>query len=251
LRHAILDIGQSTSMSDGTILLTDTLRREPISDGLVAGLSEREAQLFYARGRLQGFRKGEHIFRQGDPHTGIFIIESGFVRSYYLASNGREITLAYWSPGNFVGGPELFGGGAHLWSGVALTDSSIFAITGRELRALVEKIPALAVNLLDGLVGKARFYSQVLQMLGTRSVVERLACLLLTLSAESVDADGRAVRKIDRRLSHAEIGTIVGSSRQWVSSAIERFRRQGIIAIDGDQKIVITNPRKMRQIAQL
>lgn len=238
-------------MNDPTILLTDALHHEPQSDGLVAGLSKREAEVFYAFGKYRKFQKGEHIFRQGDPHTGIFIIESGFVRSYYLASNGREITLAYWSSGNFVGGPELFGGGTHLWSGIALTDSSIFAISGNDLRALVEEIPNLAVNLLDGLVGKARFYSQVLQMLGTRSVLERLACLLLTLSVEFRDDEGRPVRKIDRKLSHAEIGTIVGSSRQWVSTAIERFRKQGIITIDDNQAIVITNARKLRQIAQL
>jgi CRP/FNR family cyclic AMP-dependent transcriptional regulator len=224
---------------------------EPISDGLVAGLSEREAEMLYAKVRRHLFCKGEHIFRQSERHTGIYIIENGIVRSYYVAPNGREITLAYWSPGNFVGGPELFGGGEHLWSGIAHTDASILAISGTDLRALVTRIPALAVNLLDGLVGKARCYSMVLQMLGTRSVIERLASLLLALSSESVDPAGRPIRKIERRLSHAEIGTIVGSSRQWVSSAIDRFRRSGVISVSRDQCIVISDERELRRIAQL
>ncbi|MDA0655688.1 MAG: Crp/Fnr family transcriptional regulator, partial [Proteobacteria bacterium] len=62
---------------------------------------------------------GETVFFQGERHEGIFLIEFGSVRTFYVGPSGREITLAYWTRGNFVGGPEIFGGGEHIWSGVA------------------------------------------------------------------------------------------------------------------------------------
>ncbi len=50
--------------------------------------------------------KGEGVFFQGDPHTGVWIIESGRVRTFYAGPSGREITLAYWSIGHFLGDPH-------------------------------------------------------------------------------------------------------------------------------------------------
>ena len=44
--------------------------------------------------------------------------------------------LAYWHSGNFVGGPEIFGSGVHLWSGVAATNCSVVQISGKTLRTL-------------------------------------------------------------------------------------------------------------------
>src|SRR5262245_57549947 len=61
-------------------------------------------------------KSGERVFEQGQPHSGIFVIEKGSVRTFYAGPSGKEITLAYWTDGHFVGGPELFGRGVHVWS---------------------------------------------------------------------------------------------------------------------------------------
>src|ERR1700741_2894622 len=59
----------------------------------------------------------------GVKHDGIYLIESGRIRVFYTSPQGREITLAYWHVGNFVGGPEVFGTGIHQWSGVASSNA--------------------------------------------------------------------------------------------------------------------------------
>ncbi|MEM7696109.1 MAG: Crp/Fnr family transcriptional regulator [Pseudomonadota bacterium] len=229
-----------------TVILTELIGGPPVTDGLVAGLSEAEAALLFQKGRPLKLARGDHVFRQGEQHTGIFIIRTGSVRVYYSAPSGREITLAHWAPPNFVGGPELFGNGVHDWSGVALEPTEVVLIPGADLRALVLTTPKLGVNLIEGLVGKARCYSWVLQMLGTRSVLERLAYLLLTLSVPHADG-----RRIERRLSHADIASVVGASRQWVSSALERFRTQNLVTVDDAGRFVIVNARSLKELAQM
>ena len=37
---------------------------------------------------------GETVFFQGEAHDGIFLIEAGSVRTFYIGPSGREITLA-------------------------------------------------------------------------------------------------------------------------------------------------------------
>ena len=91
------------------------------------------------------------LFNQGAKHDGIYLIESGRIRVFYTSPLGREITLAYWRAGNFVGGPEVFGGGIHQWSGIASSNACVVQLPGKELRTLATEIPNLAIGLIDGL----------------------------------------------------------------------------------------------------
>jgi CRP-like cAMP-binding protein len=180
------------------------------------------------------------VFRQGEPHHGIFLIESGLVRTYYTGPSGREITLAYWTPGHFVGGPELYGGGAHVWSADAFEDSALLFLTGPAIRGLIEQLPRFALCLIDGLVAKGKCYSALAQMLGTRSVVGRLAQLLVIMGEVYGKNEGNRL-VVQRRITYDQLATIVGATRQWVTMTLDRFERLGIISLDR-KSIAIERP---------
>lgn len=201
----------------------------------------------FRRGRLVEVKKGDGIFFQGDPHGGIYLIETGLVRTYYTASSGREITLAYWTPGHFVGGPEVFGGGQHIWSGEAMSESRLLFLTGAVIRELVESLPAFAVCVIEGLVAKGKCYSALVQMLGTRSVTERLAQLLLIMAELHGRADGSRL-KLDRRVTHDQLAVIVGSTRQWVTMTLDRLQKDGVITTE-DRRLVIERTDVLRSMA--
>src|SRR6266702_4318679 len=187
-------------------------------DGLNAGahfldrLSAPEQARVHAAGRTITVPQGEMVFSQGDGHDGIFIIRRGQVRVYYTAPSGREITLAYWTPGHFIGGPDIYGGGIHMWSGVAVEDCEITALSGATLQKLLMQMPAFALALIDGLIAKGKCYSSMAQILGTRSVIERLAQYLLNLSELYGVSDGDTI-VINRKITHDQIAAMVGSTR--------------------------------------
>ena len=87
----------------GLMAAPNSGRRQP---DLLRGLDASARAKVLARGRACVFRRGQAVFRQGEPHDGIFLIESGLARVFYTAPAGREITLAYWMAGNFCGGPR-------------------------------------------------------------------------------------------------------------------------------------------------
>ncbi|MGO4712687.1 Crp/Fnr family transcriptional regulator [Bradyrhizobium sp. 2TAF24] len=195
-------------------------------------LAPREREQLLASGRTLLARQNEMVFSQGDPHDGIFIITRGQVRVYYTAPSGREITLAYWTPGHFIGGPEISGGGTHMWSGIAIDDCEFVALSGATLQRVLREIPAFALALIDGLVAKGKCYSSMAQMLGTRSVIERLAQYLLNLAELEGIAEGDTVL-LGRKTTHDQIAAMVGSTRQWVTMMLKRFQAKRIIAIEG------------------
>lgn len=182
------------------------------------------------------------VFNQGETHNGIFLIEEGRVRTYYVGPSGKELTLAYWTPGHFVGGPEVFGGGVHIWSAETMEPSRLAHLPGAAVRHLAETIPAFALCLVDALVAKGKCYSALAQMLGTRSVTARLAQLLLILS-DATDKD--ASRRIDRKITHEQLAGIIGSTRQWVTATLARFQKRGLILVCGDH-IEIMQPDILR-----
>jgi CRP/FNR family transcriptional regulator, cyclic AMP receptor protein len=191
-------------------------------------------------GRVVAIARGEPVFLQGAPHEGIFLIESGVVRAYYTGPSGREITLAYWTQGHFVGGPEVFRGGLHIWSGVATDDCRLLYLSAGVCRSLVERMPSFAICLIEGLVAKSKCYSALVQMLGTRSAVERLAQLLIILGEVYGRREGNRLT-IQRKVTHDQLASIVGVTRQWVTTTLDRFEKKGIISV-GRQMIVIERP---------
>jgi CRP/FNR family cyclic AMP-dependent transcriptional regulator len=211
---------------------------------IFAGLTPQEQAQVVRAGREVAFSAGEHLFRQGEPHEGIFILRSGIVRSYYAAPNGREITLAAWSQGNFVGGPEIFGGGVHVWSGIAVAAGSALYLPASVTPGVMGEVPKFALGLVRGLAFKGKCYSALLQMLGTRSVTERLALVLLNLAVED-EGGGRVLPRV---MPHEELAALVGGTRQWVSMTIERFRKRGLVDLR-DRRLVILAPAILRGIA--
>src|ERR1700749_5328175 len=164
--------------ASSSLLLTENQQLVGGPPVLMEKLSPREREIVLKQGRRKVLNRGQTLFSQGAKHDGIYLIESGRIRVFYTSPLGREITLAYWRAGNFVGGPEVFGGGIHQWSGIASSNSCVVQLPGKELRTLAAEIPNLAIGLIEGLTFKGKCYSALAQMLGTRSITERLAHVL-------------------------------------------------------------------------
>lgn len=202
--------------------------------GFLSGLNDFDQAKIRKAGSRRLIKKGEGLFFQGDAHTGIWIVEKGRMRTFYAAPTGRELTLAYWTPGHFVGGPEVFGRGRHVWSGDALEDCELLFLSGMALRDLVEAIPAVALKIIDGLVAKGNCYSALIQMLGTRSVSERLEQLLVILASTHGRHDGDTIL-IDRSITYEQVASIVGASRQWVTQSFDKLQKEGVLDISRRQ----------------
>lgn len=234
-----------SAAGERAVYMTEALLEIDTNYDILSYLSVPERAEVLAQGTPQNRATGQHVFVQGEAHEGIFLIHAGRVRNYYVAPSGREITLAYWTPGHFIGGPEVFGGGRHVWSAVALEASRFTFLPAPNLRRLALKIPNLAIGLVEGLVYKGKCYTALLQILGTQPATGRLAHLLLTLAQREGVLQASPV-VLGRRLTHDELANMVGATRQWITASLQRFRKAGCIALDQD-RIVILDQTKLRK----
>ena len=224
------DLDEDHPDGPSAIFLSEYLLDINDGAGFLSSLSADDEKKVRQLGTRRKVAKGEGVFFQGDPHTGVWILEKGRVRTFYASPSGREITLAYWSVGHFVGGPEVFGKGRHVWSADALEDCEFLFVSGMSLQRLVREVPDVAIAVINGLVNKGKCYSALIQMLGTRSVSERLRQLLLILAETYGRHEGGQVI-IDRTITYDQIASIVGATRQWVTQSLDRLQPEGIVQV--------------------
>lgn len=229
----------SLSSSERSTSIVESLLKTLDAPNLLAGLGEAEAQEVMRAGKRRTYEAGQPVFSQGEPHSGVLVILEGRVRSYYLSPSGREITLAYWTRGHFVGGPEIFGGGVHLWSGEAARRSELLFLSGAKIRDLVARLPKFSMNLIEALVFKGKCFSALLQLLGTRSARTLLAHLLLLLARDPV-RNGADRVKLDVRYSQEELAKMVGATRQWVAASLTRMKQAGLIEVESGHIVVVS-----------
>jgi len=210
------------------IFLAESESLAPRPPGLIDSLRDEDRREVLQHASHRTLKRGEQLFAQGDPHDGIVIVDSGRIRSFYTAPSGREMTLAYWFPGNFIGGPAIFGGGTHMWAAVAVQKSDVTMLPGPALRALAARIPDLALGIIDALAFKARCYSALAQTLGTRSMSERLVQLLLFLvSTYGMEEKDGIV--LGTAFTHGELASLIGATRQWVTINLARLQKAGVV----------------------
>jgi CRP-like cAMP-binding protein len=229
---ASANLGWADQARFGAMLMPDERAREGGPVPLFQGLAKAEIQEIVNAGKRKVFYRGAQVFSQNGQQDGIFLIETGRIRVFYIGPSGREITLAYWHPGNFVGGPDVFTRGIHVWSGAAAINSSVLHLPGDVLRQMVLKFPTLALGIIEGLSFKGRCYSSLAQMLGTRSPTERLAHLLLHLT-DLYGVEERGGTLIAASFTHADLANMIGVTRQWVTTALKRLSETAVLDARG------------------
>lgn len=212
-----------------------------------AALAAEEKAVLLAACKRREVPKGATVFTQGAVHTTTFIIESGLVRTYYTSATGKEVTMAYWSEGDLIGGPNfLTSDTVHVWSARAIQDASVWCIAAEELDALVETRPLIARFIIDSMTQKIFWLSALLQAFGTQSVFLRLAHLLLKL-AEMDGVPTRTGIVIRHHFTQEDLANMVGATRQWVSTTLRHFQNDNIVRC-GKRHLEILNIELLRRI---
>ena len=188
------------------------------------------------------FARGEMLFFEGGQSLGLFVVKSGQVRIFKSSPEGREKVLRVASAGESFNDVPVFDGGPTPASASALEDTTVLLIPNDTMLSLLADCPA-ARAILKSFATRLRHVTTMVEDLSFRSVVERIAKLLLDLA---VSEHGPSPV---RRLNQDEMAAMVGSVRDVVGRALRQIERTGAIRIEG-QRILVIAPEKLRDIVR-
>jgi CRP/FNR family transcriptional regulator, anaerobic regulatory protein len=186
----------------------------------------RVEQVVFARRRL---KRGDSLFKAGDPFNALYAIRSGFLKTTVLNADGREQVTGFQMGGELLG-LDGIGTGRYNGNAVALEDSEACVLPFALIEQLGREIPAIQRNLHSVLSREIVRDHGVMMLLGSMSAEERLAAFLLNLSRRFT-ARGYSASDFHLRMTREEIGSYLGLKLETVSRLFSRFQTDGLIEV--------------------
>ena len=133
---------------------------------------------------LREFRRGEVIFREGDPAPGIFIVSEGLVRIYKLAASGKEHVLHLAGPGMTFAEVAVFGGFPCPATAEAVEDTACVLLPAEPLGGALQEDHRLCLQILSSMAMWVRSLVSLLEGIVLRDAAGRIAGYLLQVHSE-------------------------------------------------------------------
>jgi CRP/FNR family transcriptional regulator len=176
-------------------------------------------------------KKGEVLYRAGDPFTALFAIRMGSCKTTVLAEDGREQVAGYHMLGDVIG-MDGIGTERHGCQAVALEDTECCVLPFDELGDLTRSVAPLQRNLYRALSTEIGRSQSAMLLLGSMRAEERLAAFLLNLSQRYRER-GYSSTEFVLRMTREEIGSYLGLKLETVSRLFSRFHQEGLIQVQG------------------
>lgn len=191
-------------------------------------------------------RRGERLFRMGDPLTSVYVASEGAFKTVQVTEVGDAVLLGFHLPGELMG-LDALGSGMHRCEAVALTDAQLCELPCAQLDDVARELPGLQQQLLRVIgqsMGRDHDHMAVLMR---RQASERLAAFLHGLS-ERYARIGLPPLQFTLPMSREDIAQYVGLALETVSRGFSRLQDDGVIAVQG-RRIGIVNPGELERLA--
>lgn len=209
------------------------------TDALIAAITDPMVREIAQRGRIRSFAKNTVVINEGDQGDSIFVILSGRVKVYVSDTEGREMVLDLYGPGEYVGEMSL-DGQPRSASVITLEPTQCSVVTRDSLREAISNNPDVALSLITRLIDRARIATDSVKNLALMDVYGRVAHLLLGLAKPQ--PDGSMV--VQERMTQQDIAERVGASRDMISRIFKDLTVGGYVSVTDR---VITLHRKPPQ----
>ena len=209
------------------------LRKTP----LFASLTEAELQALAARTSQKRFGQGEHLFAEGDPCAGLYLVASGKIRIFKLSPSGREQVLAVEGPGSSFAELPVFDGGNYPAAASALEDTEVLFISRKDFQNFCREHPDVALKVIAVVGSRLRRLVGIIEELSFTTVRQRLISLIVRLA----QADGMPSKegiRVELTKSHQDLASELGTVRELVSRNLGRLQAEGFLDVEG-RKIVV------------
>jgi len=185
---------------------------------------------------VRAFPKRAIIFSEGDETDSLYLLLAGKARVFVADDKGREVQLNQLGPGEYFGEVTL-DGGPRSASVMALEDCRCAVVKRAEFDGFIERNPELALHIVHKLARRVRDLTDNVRSLALMDVYGRVARLLLELAENK---DGRLV--IDEHLTHKDIASRVGASREMISRIFSDLSDGGYVRKEDGHLVIARKP---------
>ena len=206
------------------------LRQHPLFDGTSDAVVRDCVHLFVQR----TYEPHSVLFEQGDAARIVYLVKRGKVRITRMNADGKDITLAILGPGDIFGEELAFHEQIARTTQAKVIEEAYLCFSRiQDFCAILSGHPIIAINVARYLQSQRNAAVSAVEDLAFLKVHQRIVRLFERLSHDHGHLDLKGTR-IDVHLTHADIASLVGSTRETVTLELGRLARAGrILSING------------------
>jgi CRP/FNR family transcriptional regulator len=189
-------------------------------------------------------RRGDYLYRAGDPSDGCFIVRSGVYKTFAVNTGGEEYVTGFYYPGEILGLPGLARG--------TQEESAVAIETGTACRVRSDTLPALwslggGESLLRLLGTHDRLATAARITLSQSKADCRVARFLLELS-ERMSAHGRDPNVLPVPMTRTDLASYLGMTLESLSRVFSRLTRARLISATRSE-VTLHAPEQLQTLA--
>lgn len=215
----------------------------PLFEGTDSGAIHELA----SSGMPRHYRRNTYLFHQGDPSHEIHFLMEGRVEISSLSTSGQRMLHTTIDQPQFFGELGLLGGMPRTAAALALEETEVWVTSGETFQDFLAQEPTASLALLRALARQVSAHEAFVDDLLFLDLKGRVAKRLLQLVSPSLDElpeDGAVLPAI---VTHADLASLCGGSRENVTRILSDFQRRGLVERDGRRFVL----RKISGLARL
>jgi CRP-like cAMP-binding protein len=205
-------------------------------------LSPKELERLESRCRAKSFPRNTPVYLPIDEAHSVFLLASGRVKICHGTPDGKQAILALIDPGELFGELAMFDAARDEYA-ETIEPSTVVMIPREEMQRLAQEHPVVSMALTRLMGLRRQKIERRLKNLLYLSNRDRLTHLLLELAEQYGERTGEGVR-LRIRLSHQDLASVIGSTRETVTVVLGELQAEGLISV-GRRKITIRQPEQL------
>ena len=165
------------------------------------------------------------IFLEGDAAPALYYIQSGWIKVFKMAPDGREQILYFFGPGDTFGGIGVFINRPIPATALALEPTGLWLLRRDAITHLLTTQPVMAMQVIECMANRMHELMALVADLSLHTVTERFARLLLA------EAEGDIWQR-RRWATQTELAARLGTVPDVLSRALRGLVDSGLIAMD-------------------
>ncbi|MBU9723995.1 MULTISPECIES: Crp/Fnr family transcriptional regulator [Bacillaceae] len=190
------------------------------------GLSDEELSPIIEMSRIKELKDKEILFWEGDPRNYIYVLGEGTILISKLTESGEESLINVLAEGEIFPHSGFFDQSPYPGTAKAKKDVVLLAIPIDGFEKLIKNNPEYAFRIIQVMNQKLVFMQKKLNEILSLNVESRLKGALAHLQ----ETQGNTIR-----LTHQEIGNIIGSTRETVSRQLKKWESEGLVEVKKDR----------------
>lgn len=211
------------------------------------GVSPEDQRRVAALSTLREYRRGEYLWREGDPAEALTLIVKGRVK-IVRQSEGGDVIIELFGEGEPIGAIAAYNYMPYPASAICLEPVTLLALPRRDYFELLDRHPEFARALIREMTKLVLALTRKVEEMRGQRVEVRAAQLFLSLS-DRMGTETKGGVEIRIQLSRQEIADLIGTTVESAIRVMSRWGREKLV-ITGQGRFLVPSLERLRAVAE-